>query len=463
MADPPPLASDPPARAEDSRNMDALSEVLRFIRLTGGVFLEAHFTAPWSVRSQIGTEDCRLVMTPPATVIGFHYLIDGRALLQIDGMEPVEVRAGEIVLLPRSDPHVLASGSGLAPVDAQELIQIRGEHALARIDHGGGGVATNVVCGFIGCEAHRHPLLDALPRVLGLNLNGRRGADWVASSFRFAAREVAAARPGSATVLAKLSELLFVEAVREYIAGLPPERSGWLAGLRDPAVGRALALIHARPAHAWTARRSPPRPCCRAPPSPSASPIWSALRRCPTSPPGACRWRRRRCARAGAASRRSRKPSAMNPKRASHAPSSAKPASVPGAIVAGPSREAAGTKRRRALSDGPQPREDGTDAEPCPAPLFALSATRSRRRPRPRGAAAGRRCLKAGRVARRFPSRGRALVRAALRSADAGAGAGLAGDPRRPQRARRRAHRLGQDAGGLPRRPRRTGACRAGG
>lgn len=62
-----------------------------------------------------------------------------------------------------------------------------------------------------------------------------------------------AARPGSATVMARLSELLFVEAVREYLAGLPAQRRGWLAGLRDPAVGRALALIHARPEHPWTA------------------------------------------------------------------------------------------------------------------------------------------------------------------------------------------------------------------
>jgi AraC-like DNA-binding protein len=89
--------------------------------------------------------------------------------------------------------------------------------------------------------------------VLTLNLNGRRAADWIATSFRFAAQEVAAVSPGSATVLAKLSELMFVEAVREYVAGLPPERQGWLAGLRDPAVGRALALIHSRPAHPWTA------------------------------------------------------------------------------------------------------------------------------------------------------------------------------------------------------------------
>jgi AraC-like DNA-binding protein len=233
--------------------MDALSEVLRVIRLTGGVFLEASFTAPWSITARIGPEDCRPFMAQPASIVAFHYVLDGRMLLQVESNASIEVGAGAIVLLPHNDTHTLASEPGLPPVDANLLVQMVREGALARIDHGGGGAATNIICGFVGSEARRHPLLDALPRLLNLDLNGRHGADWIATSFGFAAREVAAARPGSATVLARLSELLFVEAVREYVAGLPAERQGWLAGLRDPAVGRTLALIHARPEHPWTA------------------------------------------------------------------------------------------------------------------------------------------------------------------------------------------------------------------
>jgi AraC-like DNA-binding protein len=126
------------------------------------------------------------------------------------------------------------------------------DDALARIDHGGGGAITRVVCGFVGSQMRRHPLLEALPQLLILDLNGRPESEWVALSFRFAAQEVAAARAGSETVLARLSELLFVEAARDYLAALPPEQHGWLAGLRDPAVGRALALMHGQPAHPWT-------------------------------------------------------------------------------------------------------------------------------------------------------------------------------------------------------------------
>jgi transcriptional regulator GlxA family with amidase domain len=156
-----------------------------------------------------------------------------------------------MVLLPRNDPHVLASGAGLQPADpAPEVRQVEG--GLKRMEFGGGGAQTKLVCGFVGSDMRRHPLIDALPTAFALDLNGQACADWVAASFRYAAQEVASGRAGSETVLAKLSELLFVEAVRNYAENLPPERKGWFAALRDPAVGRALALMHARVAHGWT-------------------------------------------------------------------------------------------------------------------------------------------------------------------------------------------------------------------
>lgn len=232
--------------------MDALSELLKVVRLSGGVFLEASFTAPWCVRAQLGPKDCRQALSESASVTAIHYVLDGRMLLQLGGAAPIEVGAGAVVLLPRNDVHLLASEAGLAAVDANALVQMQREGALARIDHGGGGALTRIVCGFVGTEMRRHPLFDALPQFLVLELNGRPEGEWVASSFRFAAQEVAAARAGSETVLARLAELLFVEAVRGYLATLRPGQQGWLAGLRDPAVGRALALMHARIAHPWT-------------------------------------------------------------------------------------------------------------------------------------------------------------------------------------------------------------------
>jgi AraC-like DNA-binding protein len=230
--------------------MDALSDVLRVIRLTGGVFLDAAFSAPWCVVSRVGPEDCPMQELPPS-VVAFHYVIEGRMLVQANDTTAVAVRAGEMVLLPRNDPHLLASDAGLSPADPDPLVQ-RVEGGLMRLEHGGGGVATRLVCGFVGADVGRHPLLEALPSVFALDLNGKPCAEFVAASFRYAAREVASGRAGSETVLAKLSELLFVEAVRSYAESLPVERKGWLAGLRDNAVGRALALLHAEPARPWT-------------------------------------------------------------------------------------------------------------------------------------------------------------------------------------------------------------------
>ena len=231
--------------------MDALSEVLRVVRLSGGLFLEAEFTAPWCVLSRVGPEDCGPSLSPPAHVVAYHVVTEGRLVVQVDGAPPRTVQAGEIVMLPRNDPHSLASAPGLDPIHSDDLVQTPAEGGLARIRHGGGGEATRMVCGYLGSETAWNPLIAALPRILALEIRDSGGA-WIESSVRFAAAELTAGRTGSASVIAKLSELLFAEAVRRYVGALPDGQHGWLAGLRDPVVGRALTCLHERPAHAWT-------------------------------------------------------------------------------------------------------------------------------------------------------------------------------------------------------------------
>ncbi len=232
--------------------MDALSDVLRVVRLTGGVFLEAEFSAPWCVTSQVGPEDCRPHFETPAHLIAYHYIVDGRLVLQVDDDALVEAAAGELVMLPRNDRHTLGSAPDLSPVPGDALVEAPRDGGLAVIRHGGGGEVTRIVCGFIGSETPFNPVIVTLPRVLKLNVAESIGGEWIASSFRYAASEVGGGRIGSRTVLSKLSELLFVEAVRRYLAVMPAEATGWLAGLRDHAVGRALALLHGRVAEPWT-------------------------------------------------------------------------------------------------------------------------------------------------------------------------------------------------------------------
>ncbi len=231
--------------------MDALSDVLKALRISGGVFLDAAFTAPWCVASRVGPEDFRSEDELPSSVVAFHYVIDGQMLVQVAGTRPVVVRAGEMVLLPRNDPHLLASQAGVPPANPDPPVQ-RVEGGLLRMMYGGGGEPTRLVCGFVGSEVRHPPLLEALPTAFTLDIKDKSCAEWIAASFRYAAQEVASGRAGSETVLAKLSELLFVEAVRHYAETQPADRRGWLAGLRDPAVGRALALMHGDVARPWT-------------------------------------------------------------------------------------------------------------------------------------------------------------------------------------------------------------------
>ena len=235
--------------------MDALSDVLRVVRLVGGVFLDAKFSAPWCIAGRVEGVDFEpfLDSRTPAQVIGFHYVVDGRLLARVGNGPPIELRSGEIVLLPRNDVHILASGLEVKPIPAADVVLPAPGLGIPQVTHGGGGEETHIVCGYLGSDAQQNPIMAALPPLITLNVKETPGGDWIKQSFAFAARELAEGRVGGATVIAKLSELMFVEAVRRYVATLPEESTGWLAGLRDPAIGKALALMHTQVARQWTA------------------------------------------------------------------------------------------------------------------------------------------------------------------------------------------------------------------
>jgi len=233
--------------------MDALSDVLRVVRLTGGVFLDARFTAPWSLQGKVEPIDFAPFLAAPRDVIGFHYVVEGRLIAQVEGGPSTELQQGEIILLPRNAVHVLASSLDLEPYPAKDVVTQPPGAGIYQVKYGGGGEETHIVCGYLGTDSVDNPLMAALPPMLTLNVADTPGGAWIAQSFAYAAQQLATPEAGAATIIGKLSELMFVEAVRRYIEALPPQECGWLAGLRDPAVGRALALMHTKPAHAWTA------------------------------------------------------------------------------------------------------------------------------------------------------------------------------------------------------------------
>jgi AraC-like DNA-binding protein len=233
--------------------MDALSEVLRALRLQAGLFLEAEFSAPWCIDSAPAKEDVRHILPHADHVALFHLLAEGRCNAKLPGdRDAVTLRAGDLILFPHGDAHLLGSDVQMTPVPAAALVRPGPDGCLLRIDHGGGGARASFVCGYLACDRRLcRPLLDALPRMVHVPAGDGPAAGWILNTLRMAATESTAPRPGTDAMLARLSELLFIEAVRSYIQS-HPHQDGWFAGLRDPHVGRALALLHGAPARPWT-------------------------------------------------------------------------------------------------------------------------------------------------------------------------------------------------------------------
>ncbi len=234
---------------------DPLSDVLRSVRLAGGVFLEARFTAPWCVAAQVTPEDCKPFIGELVQVIAYHVVLEGRMLAVVDGELPIELRAGQTILFPRNDIHTMASGAGMTPVSARDLVQQSPDGGLLKIRHGGGHEPSSIICGFLGTQDSFNPLLVTMPRILRIDISKAASRDWVETSVRFAAAELIRGRLASSEVMSRLSEVLLVEAVREYIATLGDCDRGWLKGLSDPNIGRALALIHSDVAASWSVDR----------------------------------------------------------------------------------------------------------------------------------------------------------------------------------------------------------------
>ena len=233
--------------------MDALSEVLKAVRLTSGIFLDAEFTAPWCIDSAPGQDDIAHILPNAEQVFIYHLLTEGscRARLR-DGGPTLELEAGDVIIFPHGEGHFLGSDLQLAPREAGVLVEGTPIRGLARIRHGGGGARTRVVCGDLACDKRTcKPLLGGMPRMFRVSLRGAPAASWIEATLRLGASETHAPSAGSDVMLGRLAELLFVEAVREYVRTLPESQQGWLAGLRDPHVGRALALLHADPSRDW--------------------------------------------------------------------------------------------------------------------------------------------------------------------------------------------------------------------
>jgi AraC-like DNA-binding protein len=233
--------------------MDVLSEVLRAVKLEGAIFFNGEFSAPWCFRSAPSPE-ARTMLTPAGGhLIIYHFLTEGTAFARLSEGPRELLTAGDIVIFPHGDTHFLGNGAPEKPVDSFKVFSKHLMQGLKVARFGGGGQVTRFVCGYMACEPRLSEVfLSGLPKMMKVHVAEEPSGQWLANSIRLSVSEMNDPGAGSGLVVAKLSELLFVETLRRYINTLPKEQTGWLAGARDPAISQALALLHKDPAQQWT-------------------------------------------------------------------------------------------------------------------------------------------------------------------------------------------------------------------
>lgn len=233
--------------------MDVLSEVLSAIRLQGALFFNAEFSAPWWLSSSGAAGIAPYLPSKDVRLIMFHFLTEGRAYASLTSGEQIELSAGDIVVFPGGNPHLIGNGFPKRPVDSFRRFAKNVKDGLKAVRFGGGGEITKFVCGYMACDPQLcDVLLAGLPQMLKVPVASGPSGEWIENSIRFSVGASSEADAGTSLVVGKLSEVLFVETLRRYIGMLPEQETGWLAGVRDPNLAKALALLHRDPAQLWT-------------------------------------------------------------------------------------------------------------------------------------------------------------------------------------------------------------------
>lgn len=235
---------------------DVLSDVLRTVRLTGAAFFDVAARELW-VAEQPSREMVLPKILPGAGhLISYHVVTEGRCFANTVGGQSIVLEAGEVIVFTNGDPHVMSSHPGMRaePVTQDDLDAATDGRLPFFANYGDAGpVTARLVCGFLACDARPfNPLLENLPPVIKSGDAKDGSSGWLGQFIDFAMLESASKRAGGESILAKLSELMFIEVVRRHLEALPPEQAGWLAGLRDPFVGKSLSLMHGKPAYRWT-------------------------------------------------------------------------------------------------------------------------------------------------------------------------------------------------------------------
>ena len=225
--------------------MDALSEVLRLARFTAGVTLDATARAPW----------CVSVSSNPA-IARAHLVIEGACMLKAGSGEAIVLKAGELAFIPRGEAHLIGSSPEAEATPLSTLVKTPVAGELVPVILGGSAAATRWIALSASFERHlADSLITALPPVMTVDLSNASALHWLTDALGLTLSASAAPPIGATAERARLAELAIIEAISRHVYWLPPGGKGWLAGLGDRFVGRALALVHGRPAEPWTVER----------------------------------------------------------------------------------------------------------------------------------------------------------------------------------------------------------------
>jgi AraC-like DNA-binding protein len=249
------FAREPGKFAESPENpMDAFSEILSGVKLRGAVFFAAEFSAPWGFTMPAGSILAPRLAPGADHMVLYHLLIDGQSVVEMLDGKQVGIEPGDVVIFPHGDAHHMSSGKdAVRPFPNYGISQKVRARDLSPLHAGGGGEISRFVCGYMTCDPELcRPILGGLPAVFKVNIRSDRSGHWLESSILHLMEEAASGQVGSEAMLAKLSEALFVDTLRRYVSGLSEQQIGWLAGTRDPIVGKSLSLLHGRCAYPWT-------------------------------------------------------------------------------------------------------------------------------------------------------------------------------------------------------------------
>ncbi|HEY4379128.1 MAG TPA: AraC family transcriptional regulator [Acidobacteriaceae bacterium] len=233
--------------------MDPISQILRVIRLDSAIYLNGEFSEPWCMASPESHALAPVLAPGAEKVIIYHLLSEGSAYVHLHDGTRIALSAGDLIAFPHGHRHMVGSGSQVVPVDAAEALPAVLERGLETIHMGGGGPRSRFICGYLVCDPQiSQAFLGGLPPFLQVNIREDEQGQWLENTLKFSVAHASTSEAGGGAMLTKLSEVLFAEVLRRYLRQLPEGQTGWLAGARDPDVGKAMSILHQRYTQPWT-------------------------------------------------------------------------------------------------------------------------------------------------------------------------------------------------------------------